>query len=312
MIKCIIKGSDILNYYNQIKEELINNEIYKRSKDYSKNKNDLSTYYNVGRILIEAQGGEARAKYGDRLIKEYSEKLTIEVDRKYGERNLRNMRQFYVMFKDEIWHSLNAKLTWSHYKELLSIKNINKIKYYIKISIDQNLSYRELHKRIKDQEYERLDNSAKEKLISKEENKINDFIKNPILIRNSYNYAKITEKILKQLILEDIENFLLELGEGFCFIKSEYKIKIGDRYNYIDLLLFNIKYNCYVVVELKVTEIKKEHIGQILTYMNYIDKNIKDINQDKTIGIIIVKKDNKFIMEYVSDDRIFETIYELK
>ena len=108
-----------------------------------------------------------------------------------------------------------------------------------------------------------------------------------------------------------MDNFLTELGDGFCYIKNEYKIKLGDRYNYIDLLLFNIKYNCYVVVELKITEIKAEHIGQIQKYMNYIDKNIKCINQDKTIGIIICKKDNKFVMEYCSDDRIYRTTYVL-
>ena len=122
----------------------------------------------------------------------------------------------------------------------------------------------------------------------------------------------MTEKVLKQLILEDLDNFLNELGEDFCYRGNEYKIKIGDRYNYIDLLLYNIKYNCYIVVELKVTELKKEHIGQIQTYMNYIDKNIKNINQEKTIGIIICKKDNEFIMEYCSDERIFRTIYEVK
>ena len=102
-----------------------------------------------------------------------------------------------------------------------------------------------------------------------------------------------------------------EVGEGFSFIDSEYKIKIGNNYNYIDILLFNYKYNCFVVIELKVTELKKEHIGQIHTYMNYIDKNVKSIYQDKTIGIIIVRKDNQFIMEYCSDERIYRTTYEL-
>ena len=102
-----------------------------------------------------------------------------------------------------------------------------------------------------------------------------------------------------------------ELGNGYAYIDSEYKIKIGNNYNYIDLLLYNIEYNCYVIIELKVTELKKEHIGQIETYMNYIDKNLKTINQDKTIGIIICKKDNKFIMEYCSDERIYRTTYEL-
>ena len=113
------------------------------------------------------------------------------------------------------------------------------------------------------------------------------------------------------MILEDIEDFMKELGDGFSFIGSEYKIKLGDRYNFIDILLYNIKFNCYVIIELKVTELKKEHIGQIQAYMNYIDKNLKTINQDNTIGIIICKKDNHFIMEYCSDKRIYRTTYEL-
>ena len=138
-----------------------------------------------------------------------------------------------------------------------------------------------------------------------------DFVKNPILIKNNFGYKEISEKVLKKLILENIESFMNELGNSFCFVGSEYKIKIGDRYNYIDLLLFNIEYNCYVVIELKVTELKKEHVGQIQVYMNYIDKNLKNINQNKTIGIIICKKENKYVIEYCSDDRILAREYEL-
>ena len=193
----------------------------------------------------------------------------------------------------------------------MPIENVNEINYYVQISLTQNLSVRKLREKIKNKEYERLDEKAKKKLINNEEPKINDLIKNSILIKNSHNYKEISEKILQKLILEDMPNFLDELGTGFCFIRNEYKIKLGDRYNYIDLLLYNINYNCYVVIELKVTELKKEHIGQIETYMNYIDRNIRRIDQDKTIGIIICKKDNKFIMEYCSDDRIYQRIYEL-
>jgi len=299
-----------MNYYNEIKNELINNEIYKKVKDYSKNKNDLNTYYKVGKLLIEAQGGEERAKYGDKLIKEYSKKLTNEVGRGYSTRNLKYMRKFYLFFKKR--QAMPAQLTWSHYIELLSITNEQKINYYIKISIKQNLSYRELHNKIKNQEYERLDENTKNKLIKQEEtSQIKDYIKHPIIIKNKYNYNEITERLLKQLILEDIDNFLIELGEGFTYIRNEYKIKLGKNYNYIDILLYNIEFNCYVVLELKITELKKEHIGQIQTYMNYIDKNIKKPYQDKTIGIIIVKKDNEFIMEYCSDERIYRTTYEL-
>ena len=298
-----------MNYYKQIKEQLINNEIYKKVKDYSKNKSDLTTYYNVGKLLVEAQGGEKRAKYGDGLIKEYSLRLTLELGKGYSERNLKNMRKFYLLI--EKGHAVRTELTWTHYRQLLCIDDFNKIDYYCDLVIKYNLSYRQLCERIKNKEYERLSEATKNKLINNENNRIEDFIKNPILIKNSYNYESISEKLLKQLIIEDLDNFMKELGEGFCYIENEYKIKIGDRYNYIDLLLFNYKYNCFAVIELKITELKSEYIGQIEKYMNYIDKNVKSINQDKTIGIIICKKDNKFIMEYVSDDRVYRTLYVL-
>ena len=301
-----------MNYYNEIKNELINNEVNKRVKDYSKNRSDLTAYYNVGKLLVEAQGGLERSEYGNKLMKEYALKLTYELGKGYSWRNLYNMRLFYIKFNDrDILQTLSAKLTWSHYTELLNIDNINETNYYIKISVEQNLSVRELRNRIKNNEYERLDNKTKEKLVTKEKLLPQDLIKNPIIIKNSYDYNEISEKILKKLILEDLDNFLTELGNGFTYIKNEYKIKLGDRYNYIDLLLFNIEFNCYIVVELKVTELKKEHIGQIELYMNYIDKNIKKITQDKTIGIIICKKENKFVMEYCSDNRIFTSNYIL-
>ena len=300
-----------MNYYKEIKNELINNEVYKRVKDYSKNKNELSTYYNVGKLLIEAQGGEGRAKYGDGLIKKYSKKLNDELGRKYNITTLKRMRQFYLIV--EKGATLSHQLMWSHYCELLAFDNVDEINYYIKQTGDYNLSVRELREKIKSKEYQRLDDKTKLKLINKEETVVSDFIKNPIVIRNKYNIDKeeITEKILKKLILEDLDNFLKELGTAFSYIENEYKIKIGNTFNYIDLLLYNIKFNCYVVIELKVTELKKEHIGQIQIYMNYVDKNIKTINQNKTIGVIICKKDNGYYIEYSSDNRIFSKNYIL-
>ena len=300
-----------MNYYNEIKNKLIDNEVYKKVKDYSKNRNDLSTYYEVGKLLIKAQGGEERAKYGDNLIKEYSERLFNDIGRKYNITALKRIRQFYLVVEKGV--PLAHQLTWSHYCELLPLKDINEINYYIKTTIEQCLSKRQLRERIRNKEYQRLEDKTKLKLINKEEIDIKDNIKNPIIIKNKLDIDKeiVSEKILQRLILEDIPSFLEELGTGYSFIRNEYKIKIGDTYNYIDLLLFNIKYNCYVVVELKVTELKKEHIGQIQIYMNYIDKHIKTINQDKTIGLIICKKDNKYVIEYSSDKRILSREYEL-
>ena len=207
---------------------------------------------------------------------------------------------------------LGHQLSWSHYRELLPIKDINEIKYYINLCETLKLTRDQLKFKIKSNEYKRLDESTKIKLINEDKSSVDDFVKNPILIKNSNNYDVISEKVLQKLILEDIESFMQELGNSFCFVGSEYKIKIGDRYNYIDLLLFNYSYNCFVVIELKITELRKEHIGQIQFYMNYVDKNIKNINQDKTVGIIICKTENKFIMEYCSDNRIFETTYKLE
>ena len=300
-----------MNYYNEIKNKLIDNEVYKKVKDYSKNRNDLSTYYEVGKLLIKAQGGEERAKYGDNLIKEYSERLFNDTGRKYNITALKRIRQFYLVVEKSV--PLAHQLTWSHYCELLPLKDINEINYYIKTTIEQCLSKRQLRERIRNKEYQRLDDKTKLKLINNEEIDIKDNIKNPIIIKNKLDIDKeiVSEKILQNLILEDIPSFLDELGDGYSFIRNEYKIKIGDTYNYIDLLLFNIKYNCYVVVELKVTELKKEHIGQIEVYMNYIDKHIKTINQDKTIGIIITKRDNHYYIEYSSDKRILTREYIL-
>ena len=298
-----------INYYSEIKSKLIDNEVYKRVKNYSKNRNEISTYYEVGRLLIEAQGGENRAKYGDGLIKEYSERLTKDLGKKYSITSLKYMRMFYILYEKS--PTLSDQLTWSHYKEILKFNDINEINYYISIIESYNLSVRELREKIKNKEYQRLDDNAKLKLINKEEVNASDFIKNPIVIKNKYNYdiENISEKMLQRLILEDIPSFLKELGDGFSFIENEYKIKIGNTYNYIDLLLFNIKFNCYVVIELKVCELKKEHIGQIGVYMNYIDKHIKNINQDKTIGIIISRRDNHYYIEYSSDNRIYTRDY---
>ncbi len=295
-----------MDYYNNIKDELINNEVYKKVKDYSKNRSDLKTYYNVGKLL-----SEAGRQYGEGIIKKYAEKLTIELGKKYNNRTLFRMKQFYLTFKDEKVSPLATQLSWSHFCELLPLKDKNEINYYIRICEEQNLSKRKLRERIKSKEYERLDDKTKLKLIKKEEVKEKDFIKNPILIKSKYNKENISEKMLQELILEDIPSFLDELGARYSFIKNEYPIKIGDRYNYIDLLLFNIKDNHYTVVELKTTELKKEHIGQIETYMNYADTHIKEINQNPTIGIIICKKGNKFIMKYVTNKNIVDREYEL-
>ena len=262
-----------MNYYNEIKNELINNEINRKVKNYSINKSDLNTYYNVGKLL-----NEAGKHYGNNIIGYYATKLKNDLNKKYNERTLRRYRQFYNFATNLKWSAMPTKLSWSHITELMVLSDEDEINYYINIVNNRNISYRKLSKLIKDNEYNRIDDTTKLKLLQK-------------------------------LILEDISSFLDELGEGFTFIKNEYPIKIGNRYNYIDLLLYNIKYKCYVVVELKVTELKKEHTGQIMTYMNYIDNNIKTVEENNTVGIIICREDNEYVIKYCSDNRIISREY---
>ena len=294
-----------MNYYNEIKDTLIKNETYKKVKDYSKNKSDLNSYYKVGKLLIEAQGGEERAKYGNKLIKEYSEKLTKEIGRGYSTRTLKYMRKFYLMIQKG--QAMPAQLSWSHIIELLALKDVNAIRYYIYISEKQNLSYRELRERIKSKEYERI--GYKEELY---EPKVNTLIKNPVIIKSKNRPEKTIEYILHNLILENMNEFLKELGIGFAYIGHEVKIKIGDNYHYIDFLFFNTKFNCYVALELKITKALPEHVGQIRKYINYVDKNIKEPFHDDTVGVILCKDGNKIVMDYCTDSKIFTTIYKIK
>lgn len=293
-----------MNYYNEIKSELLNNEINRKVKKYSINKSDLDAYYNVGRMLSEAGN-----HYGEGIIKEYSKRLTYELGKGYSKRNLWLMLKFYEL--NEKVQTLSAQLSWSHYCELLSFENTNKINYYIELVKNNNLSVRQLRERIKSNEYERLPKSTKNKSAEQKESDLVDFIKNPILIKNNNKYDIFSEKVLQKLILEDIVSFMKELGTGFSFIDNEFKIKVGDRYNYIDLLLYNIKFKCYVVIELKVIKLNSNHTGQIQNYMNYIDKNVKGIDDNKTVGIIICKQNNQYVIEYCSDERIAVREYEL-
>lgn len=180
-----------MNYYIEIRNKLIDNEITKKVKDYSKNRCDLNTYYEVGKLLSEAD-----KHYGEGIIKNYSKRLIVDLGIKYTERTLRRFRQFYILFDNEKWSTMSTKLTWSHYCELLILEDINEINYYIYICNLENLSVRQLRYRIKNNEYECLTDKTKKRLLNYEEFKVNDFVKNPIIIKNINNYDDISEKML--------------------------------------------------------------------------------------------------------------------
>ncbi len=180
-----------MNYYNEIKNKIIDNEIYSRVKDYSKERHKVITYFEIGKLL-----NEAGSKYGDNIIDEYSKKLVIEVGKKYNRRTLFRMKQFYNMFNNEKVSTLWTQLTWSHLRLLFNLE-IDSVNYYIQVVVDKHLSVRELEFKIKSNEYERIPIESRFKLMSNEKLKPNDLIPNPIMIKNSNNYKNISSSITK-------------------------------------------------------------------------------------------------------------------
>ena len=301
-------------HYNNIKNLIENNLVEVKKNEFKSNYHTLLTNFNIGKELIEAQGGEARAKYGNSLIKTYSKKLSSEYGTNYSYRNLWLMRQFYQTFPNV--KSLISQLSWTHYITLLPIKDENKRNYYINSIIEHSFSVRDLKAYIKSNAYERLVNKDNIELkyldntLNKEINII-DMIKNPILITINKSIDKITEKALKKFILEQIEKTMIELGVGFFYGGNEVPLRINNKILKPDLIFFNVELNCYVIIELKLNELTIKDIGQIEFYVKFYDQDIKKPFHNPTIGITISKKIDNNVIKYNQKENISHTTYEL-
>ena len=291
------------NYLENIRNEIINGNAKVIAKNYQINNVKLTMNYNIGKKLAEAG-----KHYDDGIVKKYAKELTVEFGTNYGITNLKYMRLFHNFI--EKGHPLDDQLTWSHYKLLLPLKNVEEIKYYISIIKRDNLSKRALAERIKTNEYGRLSTGAKAGLLNKEELSLVQSIPSPIVLMPNKSYEVYTEKVLQEIIYENLDSFMKRLGGGYTYVGKEYKLNIGDKKNYIDYLLYNYKMNCFCVIEIKAREYRKNDYGQTKTYMNYIDEHLKTITQNNTIGIIITKSVNKFEAYYVKDNQV--TIVEFK
>ena len=291
------------NYLENIKTEIINGNAKVAAKNYQINNVKLIMNYNIGKKL-----SEAGKHYGEGIVKKYASILTKEFGKGYKTSELYKMQQFYELVQKV--GALHRILTWNHYLKLLPLKNLNEINYYISITIRDNLSYRKLTERIKSDEYGRLSTETKQKLLNEESLTLVQSVPNPIVLIPNKNYEVYTEKILQEIIFENIEDFMHQLGEGYAFIGREYKLNIGDKKNYIDYLFYKVYDNRYYVVEIKSREYRKTDYGQIKTYMNYVDEHLKTVTQNNTIGIIITKSVNKFEAYYVKDNQV--TIVEFK
>ena len=284
-------------------------EVNKGYHDYFKNKDLVNNYFEIGKLLIEAQGGEEHDTYGNKLIKTWSVELTEKFGKGYDASNLRRFRQFYSEFK--MCGPLGHILTWTNIRLLLPIKNENKRNYYINMCIKKNLSKRALEKEIKNNAFERLSLADKEniKLISDKNEilTIKDTLKDPVLIPINEDLDNVSEEKLAKIIRKELEIFLLELGCGYTYAGKE--VSMGE--SYCDLLFFNTEFLCYVVIELKIRKIKKEDIGQLEYYINYVDENMKKESFNPTIGVLVAKEGNYLVMKYCTNKNIYKTTYKI-
>ena len=287
------------NYLENIKTEIINGNAKVVAKNYQINNVKLTMNYNIGRELAEAG-----KHYGEGIVKKYASILTREFGKGYKTEELR----FYELIQK--CGPVDRILSWSHYVKLLPLKNVEEINYYIKIIKRDNLSKRALSERIKSNEYGRLSTEAKEKILNKEELSLIQSVPSPIVLVPNKSYEVYTEKILQEIIYENLDSFMKQLGGGYFYVGREYKLNIGDKKNYIDYLFYNVVDSRYCVVEIKAREYRKTDYGQIKIYMNYVDEHLKTITQNNTIGIIITKSVNNFEAHYVKDNQV--TIVEFK
>lgn len=296
------------DYYVEIESYIKKNELNKKKRILEENYHVLNNYWHIGKLLVELQNGKRRANYGDELIKKWSIEFTKNYGKGYDATALRKYRQYYSLFTK--CATMSSVLTWSHIVEILPIKDENKRNYYLNKVINNNLSVRRLREEIKSNSYERLINKPKhiELIVPEEKYTIINEMKNPIIIKVDKNKSIKNEKDLELIILSEIAFILNQLGTGYAFIDSQYKIN-----NYfIDILLFNIKLNCYVVVELKLRKLKAEDKAQTEIYMKLVDDNLKEIHHSKTIGIIITKEQDKYIANFVRSENIIPLTYELQ
>ena len=299
-----------MNYYDEVNSYVKKVEIGKAIRETNANRELVECYWNVGRLIVVAQGGKEKAKYGNELLKKWSEKLTKEYGKGYTYANLARFRQFYLCFP--IFAPLGRILTWTIIRTILPIKDENKRNYYINLCLENNLSKRELEKEIKSNSYERLEYKPDkiDIVVPTNVSAITNYFKNPILLKLKDKEIK-TESDLEKLIYSQLSYVFLQLGSGFAWIGNQYKVSDGNKNCFIDMLLYNYKYNCFVVVEIKCRKLKKEDKGQVEFYMNLVDNYVKESSNNPTIGIIITKDQDKFVANFVRSEKLVSLTYEL-
>ena len=297
-----------MNYLKEANEYIKKVEIGKSIREINANRELVECYWNVGRLIVEAQGGKEKSKYGNELLKKWSEKLTNDYGKGYDYSNLARFRRLYLCFP--ILGPLGPILNWTILRKIISIKDENKRNYYVNLCIENHLSKRELEREIKNNSYERLENKLGKIAIKVPSivPTITDNFKNPILLELKNKEIK-SESDLEKLIYSQLNYVFLQLGNGFTWVGNQYKVSDGNKNYFIDMLLYNIKYNCYVVVEIKCRKLKEDK-GQVEFYMNLVDNFVREPSNNPTIGIIITKEQDKFVANFVRNEKIIPLTYE--
>jgi len=277
-----------------------------RKKVYYQVNNILvQTYWYIGKHIVEFdQGKDERAQYGAGLLKKISKDLTKQYGKGFNERSLRNYRQFYKIFPK--WSTVSTKLTWSHYKLIMKKEEKLARMFYIKETENENWSVRELDRQINSLLFERLALSKNKKQVLELAQKGQIIEKPKDLIRDPYvleflglkEDTSYTESELEQRIIENLKQFILELGKGFMFVDRQKRINMDDERFYIDLVFYNRILRCFVLIELKIGKLTHGDLGQLQMYVNYYDRDIKEENENPTIGILLCAEKSKAVVKY--------------
>lgn len=280
----------------------------------------VQTYWNIGKIIVEhEQNGNKKAQYGKRQLEQISGSLTKEFGKGFNPRNLRNMRQFYTTFP--IWQSVNAKLSWTHYVRLVRVENSAAREWYIAESIVNNWSARALDRQVSSLYYERLLSSKEKSPVEQEaEEKTKllqlspkDILRDPYIFDflNLPNQS-LLESDLEQSLIENLQKFLLELGYGFAFVSRQKRLIVEDQDFYIDLVFYNFKLKCFLLIDLKLGKLTHQDVGQMDTYVRIYDEFEKGDDDNPTIGLILCSENSKAVAKYsvLSDNKqLFSSKY---
>ncbi len=264
------------------------------------------TYWHIGRRIVEEeQHGEARAQYGKQLIKSIAEQLSIEFGTNYSERRLRDYRQFYLNFNDlPIWHSRVPNLTWTHFRRIMVVPHPDARQWYAEESSREMWSVRTLDRNIGTQYYGRRMACVRENLALPapdiESNDPKEYIKNPVVAEflNFKRDTKYSETDLEQALIDNLQQFIMELGRGFAFVERQKHITTDTDEFYIDLVFYNIKLKRYVLFELKTHPLTHADVGQLDMYVRMYDDLIKDDNDNPTIGVLLCTETDTTIAKY--------------